>query len=51
MIPTFHLRLHGKGRATRLLDPFPGIGSAAVAARERLAAEEAREAAELPFGT
>lgn len=33
------IRLHGKGNATRLLDPFLGIGSSAVAAhRQNLAA-------------
>ena len=29
------IRLHGKGPATRLLDPFLGIGSSAVAARRQ----------------
>ena len=64
------IRLHGKGVATRLLDPFLGIGSSAIAARrqkltsftgieldshyldaarERLAAEDARTSSEL-FG-
>ena len=65
------IRLHGKGPATRLLDPFLGIGTSAIAAhrqqlthftgieldahyletaRERLTAEDEREASELPFG-
>ena len=29
------IRLHGKGAATRLLDPFLGIGSSAVAAKRQ----------------
>ena len=62
--------LHGKGAETRLIDPFLGIGSSAIAARrrkiasftgieldphylaaarERLDAEAARQASELPF--
>lgn len=65
------VRIHGKGAATRLLDPFLGIGSSALAAhrmnlpdftgieldghylqtaRERIDAETARQAEELPFG-
>ena len=65
------IRLHGKGAETRLIDPFLGIGTSAVAARrmkiadfsgieldehyletarERIAAEEERDASELPFG-
>ena len=64
------IRLHGKGAETRLLDPFLGIGTSAVAARrmkiaaftgieldehyletarERMTAEDERDASELPF--
>jgi site-specific DNA-methyltransferase (adenine-specific) len=33
------IRIHGKGAATRLLDPFLGIGTSAVAAqRQKIAA-------------
>jgi len=64
------VRLHGKGAVTRLLEPFLGIGTSAVAAfrqgieaftgieldehylevaRERVCAEENRQAGELRF--
>ena len=33
------IRLHGKGEATRLLDPFFGIGTSAIAARRQNLAE------------